>query len=262
MASDSTLPGVGIYKASDNTLSPKLNFYYHVDDALQFYLTTGKGYHSNDTRSVVVEDGYKSLPSCYGADFGSVFKPTKNIIINAAVWYIYLGQEFVYSGDGGFVEFNGKTRRVGFDFTGRYQPIKSLYFDVDLNYAHGRAVDEAKGQDYIPLAPKWTSTGGITYINKNGLNGSFRYRYVGDRAGNEDYSLTAVGYFITDAVLNYTKPRYEVGLVINNVFNTRWKETQFDTETRLKGEAAPVDEICFTPGTPFSAKLSFSYFFK
>lgn len=262
LARDTTLPGVGIYKAHNNTPSPKLNFYYHVDNALQFYLTTGKGYHSNDTRSVIVENGYKSLPSCYGADLGSVFKPTKNIIINAAVWYIYLGQEFVYSGDGGFVEFNGKTRRVGFDFTGRYQPVKSFYFDVDLNYAHGRAIDEAKGKDYIPLAPKWTSTGGVTYINKNGLNGSFRYRYVGDRAGNEDYSLTATGYFITDAVLNYTKPRYEVGLIINNVFNTRWKETQFDTVTRLKAEATPVDEICFTPGTPFSAKLSFSYFFK
>ena len=89
-----------------------------------------------------------------------------------------------------------------------------------------------------------------------------RYRYVGDRPGNEDYSLTAVGYFITDAVLNYTKPKYEIGLVINNIFNTQWKETQFATETRLKSETQPVDEICFTPGTKFAAKLSFSYFFK
>lgn len=260
-ASDSTLPGVGTYKASNNTLSPKLNFYYHVDDALQFYLTTGKGFHSNDTRSVVVEDGYKSLPSCYGADLGTVFKPAKNLLINAALWYIYLQQEFVYSGDGGFVEFSGKTRRLGFDFSGRYQPIRSLYFDVDVNYAHGRAVEKTKGEDYIPLAPKWTSTGGITYVNKTGLNGSFRYRYVGDRPGNEDYSLTASGYFITDAVVNYTKPKFEIGLVINNVFNTQWKETQFATETRLKNEPAPVDEICFTPGTPFNLKLSFLYFF-
>jgi len=73
-----------------------------------------------------------------------------------------------------------------------------------------------------------------------------------------NYSRTASGYFITDAVLNYTRPKYEIGLVVNNVFNTKWKETQFDTETRLKGEANAVNEICFTPGTPFSAKLSVS----
>jgi len=259
---DSTLPGAGTYKANANTLSPKLNLYYHTKNGLQFYLTTGKGFHSNDARSVVAEHGYQSLPSAYSVDLGTVFKPAKNVLINAAIWYIYLQQEFVYSGDGGFVEFNGKTRRLGFDFSGRFQPIRSLYFDVDANYAHGRTVDEVKGENYIPLAPIWTNSGGITYLNRNGLNGSFRYCYIAARPANEDYSLTAEGYFITDAVLNYTKPKYEIGLAINNIFNTKWKETQFATVTRLKNEAVPVEDICFTPGTPFNVKVSFIYFFK
>lgn len=119
-------------------------------------------------------------------------------------------------------------------------------------------MDEVKGQDYIPLAPVWTSTGGITYTAKKGINGSLRYRHISDRPANEDYSLTATGYFITDAVINYTGNNYELGLVINNIFNTKWKETQFDTVTRLKGELQPIDEICFTPGTPFAARLSLS----
>lgn len=261
LQTDSTLPGIGKYTANANTLSPKINLYYHVNEKMQFYLTTGRGFHSNDTRGVVVENGQKILPAAYGADLGTVFKPAKTVLINAAVWYINLEQEFVYSGDGGSVDFNGRTRRFGFDFSGRYQPVKSLYFDADINYAHGRAVDALKGQNYIPLAPVWTSTGGITYTSKSGINGSLRYRYTGDRAGNEDYSLTAVGYLITDAVINYTKPKYEIGLVVNNIFDTKWKETQFDTETRLRNEPAPVDEICFTPGTPFAAKFSFTYFF-
>ena len=82
------------------------------------------------------------------------------------------------------------------------------------------------------------------------------------RPANEDYSLVAIGYFITDAVFNYTRPKYEIGLVINNVLNTTWKETYFDTLTHLKGKATPVDEIRFTPGIRFTAKLSFSIFFK
>ena len=114
---------------------------------------------------------------------------------------------------------------------------------------------------YIPLAPVWTSAGGITFTNKEGFNGSLRYRYIADRPANEDYSLIAQGYFITDAVINYTKSKYEIGLVINNILNTKWKETQFATKTRLNGEAQPVDEICFTPGTKFAAKLTFTCFF-
>ena len=173
-----------------------------------------------------------------------------------------LKQEFVYSGDGGIVEITGKTKRIGLDGSVRYEPIKSLYVDVDVNYANGRYTDEPKGQDYIPLAPIWSTTGGIMYKNKNGLNGGLRYRYLSDRPAIEDYSLTAKGYFVTDAVLNYTKPRYEIGLRVNNIFNTQWKETQFATETRLQNETNSITEVCFTPGTKFMAFLGVSYFFK
>ena len=261
LATDTTLHGVGIYGAHDNIVSPKLSFYYHVNDRTEFYLTTGKGFHSNDTRAVVAQNGVQVLPAAYGADLGTVCKPAKNVVINAAIWYIYLQQEFVYGGDGGTVDFSGRTRSIGADFSGRYQPFRFLYIDADVNYAHGRSIDDAKGQDYIPLAPVWSSTGGITYTSKKGLNGSIRYRYLADRPANEDYSLTATGYFITDAVINYTQQRYEIGLTVNNIFDTKWKETQFDTVTRLKGEAAPVDEICFTPGTPFAAQLSLRVLF-
>jgi hypothetical protein len=262
LASDTLYPGTGRYKVNDHSLNPKLSFYYDRNENLEFYLSLGKGFHSNDARAVVAGKGTLSLPAAYGSDLGTVFKPAKNLIINAALWYILLDQEFVYGGDGGTVEFRGKTQRIGFDFSSRYQPLRYLFLDLDLNYAHGRSVDGAKGQNFIPLAPVWTSTGGITYSKEQGFNGSLRYRFMGDRPANTNNTLVATGYFVTDFVLNYTKKNYEIGLTINNVLNTKWKETQFDTITRLKTESAPVDEICFTPGTPFAARLSFSVFFK
>ncbi len=262
LVSDSTLHGIGIYKVSDNIFSPKLNFYYYANEKTEFYLSTGRGFHSNDTRAVVVKNGTKVLPAAYGVDLGTVFKPVNKLIINAAIWYIYLQQEFVYGGDGGTVDFNGRTSRVGFDFTGRYQPIQSLYFDMDINYAHGRSIDNPKGRNYIPLAPTWSSAGGITYANKSDINGCLRYRYLANRPANSNNSLSALGYFINDLVVNCTKSKYEIGLTISNIFNTKWKETQFATVTRLKGETQPLDEICFTPGTPFAAKISLSLFFK
>ncbi|WDF75957.1 TonB-dependent receptor plug domain-containing protein [Mucilaginibacter sp. KACC 22773] len=261
LATDSTLNGIGVYTANNNIVSPKLNFYYRVNDKTELYLLTGKGFHSNDTRVVVAQGGLQTLPAAYGADLGTVFKPAKNLLFNAALWYSYLQKEYVYAGDGGSVEFSGRTRRIGLDLSGRYQPLKSLYFDADVNYAHGRSLDDPAGANYIPLAPVWSSTGGITYTFKNGFNGSLRYRYLADRAANADYSLVAKGYFINDLVLNYTRPKYEIGLTINNLFNVQWKETQFETVTRLKNQA-PVDGIAFTAGTKFAALLHLSYFFK
>lgn len=261
LADDATLSGEGIYTANNNVVSPKVNLYYQATDKTQFYLLLGKGFHSNDARVVVVEKGGQTLPAAYGADMGTVFKLSKSLLFNAAVWYSYLQKEYVYAGDGGTVEFSGRTRRVGFDFSGRFQPVAALYVDADVNYAHGRSIDDPKGENYIPLAPVWSSTGGVTWLLKNGINGSFRYRYLGDRAANEDYSLTAKGYFVNDLVLNYTRAKFEVGLTINNVFNVKWKETQFETVTRLKGEQ-PVDGVAFTAGTKFAALAHVSYFFR
>lgn len=261
-AGDTTLHGLGVYKANNNTISPKLNFYYQATDKTELYLSTGKGFHSNDARVVVAVNGLQTLPAAYGADLGTVFKPANNLLINAAIWYIYLQKEYVYGGDGGTVDFSGRTQRFGFDLSTRYQPVRPIFFDLDLNYAHGRSLDDPAGKNYIPLAPVLSSTAGITYTNKNGFNSSLRYRYLSDRPANEDYTLTAQGYFVNDLVINYTQKKYEIGLTINNLFNVQWKETQFDTKTRLKHEATPVDGIAFTPGTKFAAVLHLSYFFK
>jgi len=108
----------------------------------------------------------------------------------------------------------------------------------------------------IPLAPKFSSIGGLTVRCKNGLNGSLRYRYLDHRPANEDSSVVAEGYFLMDVVLNYTKSKFEVGISAENLFDVAWKEAQFDTESRMFNETQPVSEIHFTPRTPFFAKSS------
>ena len=248
-------------KANAGILSPKLNFYYQLNDKTQLYLTTGRGFHSNDTRVVVQTGGTEILPAAYGADLGIILKPTPDLLLQGAVWYLKLDQEFVYVGDEGVVEPSGKSRRVGMDISARYQPVKWLFIDADANYSNGRAIEEMKGENYLPLAPVFTSIGGITYKSSKGLNAAIRYRYMGDRPANEDNSVIAKGYFVTDAVVSYERKRFEVGLSVQNLFDVRWKETQFDTESKLQNETTPVSEIHFTPGSPFFFKTHISFFF-
>ena len=242
-------------------VSPKLNLYYTFNPRVQLYLNTGRSFHSNDTRVVVPQGGREILPPAYGSDLGVIFKPFPKLLINAAAWYLWLQQEFVYVGDAGVVEPGGRTRRQGIDVSMRYQITKNLYADIDLNTAKPRAIGELEGQNYLPLAPTFTSTGGLSLQTAKGFSGSLRYRYIGDRPANEDNSIVAKGYFVTDMQANYARKAYNIGLSVQNLFNTRWKETQFATESRLQTEAAPVEEIHFTPGTPFFARLSLTLFF-
>jgi len=246
---------------SKTILSPKLNIQYTVNKKVQLFIKTGKGFHSNDSRVVVANNGKEILPAAYGADLGIILKPTDKLLLNIAAWYLYLQQEFVYVGDAGVVEPSGKTSRQGVDVILRYQFTKNLLANMNYNFTKARAIGEPKNTDYIPLAPVATSTGGIYYKAKMGLNGGLSYRYIKNRPTNEDNSIVAKGYFLLDAALNYTKKNYEIGIAFENLLNTKWNEAQFATESRLMNEAVPVEELHYTPGTPFFARLKFAVFF-
>lgn len=250
-----------ISQAHSTILSPKFNIDYRLNDKVQLYLYNGRGFHSNDTRVAVQENGRKVLPPAYGTDLGGIFKLGRKLVLQSAIWYLWLDQEFVYVGDEGVVEAGGQTRRFGADISARYEVVKGLYADLDLSLANPRAQHVEKRESYLPLAPRFTSVGGLTYRKTAGWNGSLRYRYMDNRPANEDYSIVAKGYFIIDAAVNYSMPKWEAGISVQNMLNTKWKETQFDTESRLQYEPAPVSEIHFTPGTPFFARLSFTLYF-
>ena len=248
-------------KSNSTIFSPKLRMNYRINENVQLYSYFGKGFHSNDTRVAVVENGKKVLPPALGTDFGGIFKIGKKLILQSAVWYLWLDQEFVYVGDEAVVEEGGKTERMGIDITARYEIYKNWFADFNLSLAKPRSLNVPADENLIPLAPKLVSTGGITYRKETGFNGSLRYRLMGDRPANEDNSVVAKGYFVWDGTVNYTSKNWELGVSVQNIFNVKWKETQFDTESRLYNETLPISEIHFTPGTPFFSKLSFTYFF-
>jgi outer membrane receptor protein involved in Fe transport len=246
---------------SENIVSPKLSLTYSFNNTLQLYIKTGTGFHSNDTRVAVTNQPGKSLPRAYAIDLGTFFKPINKLLINAAIWALDLEQEFVYVGDEAVVEPSGYTRRYGADLSARYQMLPWLYFDVDANYTVPRSVNDRAGENFIPLAPTITSIGGITTKFKNGYNTSIRYRYVGDRPANEDNSVVAPGYGLVDAVISLTRSKYEIGITMENILNVEWNEAQFDTESKLMDEPAPVSELHYTPGTPFFIKGTLTVFF-
>jgi outer membrane receptor for Fe3+-dicitrate len=242
-------------------VSPKLNFIYSQNNNLQFFLKSGLGFHSNDTRVVVAQTGKEILPTAFGIDLGTIFKPFSKLVVNSALWYLDLQQEFVYVGDAGVVEPSGKSRRMGVDLGIRYQLTDYLLLDADANYTYARSINELKGQDYIPLAPDFTATGGLSIIKWNGFSGGLQCRYLKTRPANEDNSIIAKGYMISDMNINYEYRKFVFGVSAENIFSTKWNETQFATESRLLDETDSVEEIHFTPGIPFFLKGKITYKF-
>jgi outer membrane cobalamin receptor len=242
-------------------LSPKLNFSFSVSPTIRLFFENGIGFHSNDTRVILNNDVRDILPKVYGTDVGVILKPIKALLLKTTLWHLYSEQEFVYVGDAGIVEPGGETRRMGIEISARYQLNKWLFADADINWTRARTIGSAKGEDHVPLAPSVTSVGGLTVGTKNKFSGSLRYRVIGDRPANEDYTVTAKGYFLTDIVLALNFRQIDLTLSIENLFDSNWNEAQFDTESRLQNESIPVSELHFTPGTPRFIKAGINFKF-
>lgn len=253
---DNHLENTGEGTVGKSRVSPKLSFYYTPKPSLQLYVKSGMGFHSNDARSVVSGEAGNALPRAIGYEAGSTFLLAKRILVNVSLWGLDLENELVYVGDEGIVEISGATRRIGVDFAVRMEITRNIFADADLNYNYGRYRDLPNEENFIPLAPALTSTGGLSYKSEKGLNASLRYRYIDSRPANENNTVQAIGYFLMDAVVNYDVKAFTFGITGENLLNAKWNEAQFDTESRLNNETMSVSELHYTPGSPFFVKAS------
>jgi hypothetical protein len=280
--------------AQQTILSPKANLVVSPTRRLDVFVNAGSGFHSNDARDVILgqrvedlvrdlrRDGLdeaqidaalvsqnldpaqreaETLPRATGGELGFQVRPTNRLLLAAAAWVLDLEREFVYVGDGGFTELSGATRRYGLDLEARLQLRPWLWADADVNLARGFFKDAPDDERDIALAPRVTSTGGLTLRHPRGLDGSLRYRHVGDRPANEAGTVTAAGYTLVDALATWRRGPVGLTMAVENLLDVAWNEAQFDTESRLRNEAEPVSELHFTPGTPRSLRLGVSYHF-
>ncbi len=258
---DQKTASTGTSKINDAFISPKFSLSYTPSHQLQVFAKYGDGFHSNDIRLAIFNEANPLMTRATGVDLGFIYKPSSKLMFNATLWHLDLEQELVYVGDAGIVEPSGETNRYGLELGARIAPIKYWNLRVDANFTRARSIGEAEGEDLIPLAPKVTSLAQLSFKYPSGLFGGLKYRYMGDRPANEDNSIVAQGYFITDLNLGYSLKKVDFSIIVENLFDVEWNETQFATESRLASESNPVEEIHFTPGTPFFIRGKVTYTF-
>lgn len=288
-----TLPHASGY-AQQSILSPKASLAFSPARTLDLFLNFGTGFHSNDARDIVIDRrvadlarDYRrqglgeeeieqrlvdqnfdpdhrsttTLPRAIGGEAGLRARPVSSLNLALAAWLLDLEREFVYVGDGGFTELSGRSRRYGVDVEARLGLRSWLSADADLNLSRGVLRDEPADANAIPLAPRLTSTGGLTVLHPRGYEGSLRYVHVGDRPAGEDGTVTAQGYTLLNLLGAYQAGRFRVNVMLENLLDTAWNEAQFETESRLPGERVPVSELHFTPGNPRNVRVGVAFLF-
>ncbi len=251
-ATPPAVPTTGAVQSS--IVNPKLTVVISPTPSWEIYLNGGGGFHSNDARGVIASDGAGALPRAWGAEVGSRVNVDNRLDLSAALWFLYLQDEFVFDQDTGGTSENGASRRYGLDFLARWNIYKRWFWaDLDLSLAHATYVVNYGNGTSIALAPLETVTADVSMALPMGLRARLAMRQIGDRPATQDGTLTAPGYCIFDFTAAYRWHFLEVMLSVQNLFNSTWREAQFATISRLPGEPpAGVNDVNFTPGAPIN----------
>src|SRR5690606_6569371 len=118
----------------DGIFSPKASISYTPSNYFQVYGKAGYGFHSNDTRISIYEEGRDLLAKAVGADLVVLLNPTRGIFVHVALWALQSDEELVYVGDARIIEPSGQSFRYGVDLGLRFQLTNQIYARFDGNY--------------------------------------------------------------------------------------------------------------------------------
>jgi TonB family protein len=245
-------------------VSPKATAIVSPIKELDLFANYGRGFHSNDVRTVIEGTATTLMSTATGYEAGTTIRPVKGLSLSAVGYVMNIQSELTIDGDTASTTPAGPTQRYGGEFNGRYNFQNHIFADASLSVSHARYTDAADinaGQSYVTLAPRrfFTAGAGIRQpIKQFIILGSVHMRSMADRPATQNWSpnggvgLTATGFTMVDMEVGLRWRNIEVLGEMFNVANVLWREGQFAVDSRLplENSARPPTGISFTPGIP------------
>lgn len=233
--------------AQASMTSPKAGIVLGPWYRTEFYGNAGYGLHSNDIRGATIsvdpvdkvtpQERVPLLVRSKGAEIGIRTKAVEGLTSSLALFVLDFDSELLFVGDAGTTEASRPSRRVGIEWTNQYQLLPWMRFDLDLAHTRARFTDFDVAGNFIPGAPAWVGSGGVTFGGDSGWFGALRARYFGPRPLIEDDSVRSQSSLIFNARAGY---RFDSGLRLQldvlNLFNARTNQIEYYYLSRLPGE--------------------------
>ena len=235
--------------ASDGIVSPKATIIFTPLSGWSIFLNYGRGFHSPDIRDIV-RNSNAGLPDAHIGELSTRIRMGRWFDLAASFWLAYVEDEVFFDPDLGRSVGQGESRRLGGELEVRWAPWDFLMVYADVGYTDARLVSE---DTPIVGSPRLTITGGAALRGFHGFRANLRVRHIGARPldkGKFSDSATVV-----DLLAGYEYTWFAVDLVVENLFNSPWKDAQYYYLSRYRPDIEnPEPGYHFTPGTPFSIK--------
>ncbi len=254
-------------RARDGVTSPKAGIVFGPFNRTEFFANIGEGFHSNDLRGVTITTDPNDratalanvplLVKSQGGEIGLRTRIVPGFESSFAFFMLDYDSELLFVGDAGTTEASRPSRRIGFEWTNRYQYNAWLGFDLNLAHTRARFTDFDPAGDHIPGAATTVVSAGVTFGESLGWFGAMKLRYFGARPLIEDDSVRSGSTTLVNARIGY---RFENGMRIwldaINLFNARSNQIAYFYESRLPGEPGPVTDRHIHPVEPLALRVT------
>lgn len=247
--------------ASDSIVSPKFTMILGPWRTTELFFNLGQGFHSNDARGTTIKvdpsdgvtpvDSVNPLVKARGAEVGFRTMPVESLQLSGSIWRLNIDSELLFVGDGGTTEPSRESHRSGVELSAYYAPLSWLILDADVAWSHARFADDDPAGDRIPNAVDRVASLGLAVNHPGGWSGGARLRYIGPAALIEDNSVRSSASVLLNLEAGY---RFTSGVKLRldllNALDRRANDITYFYESRLRNEAAPVEDVHFHPVEP------------
>lgn len=249
----------------DSIISPKLSVVAGPWRNTELYLNAGYGFHSNDGRGATMRVdpltrtaalAADPLVRTRGAELG--LRTGGNRFSTAVgVWGLELDSELLFVGDAGTTEATRPSRRHGVEVDAHVALGRSFALDVDYAWSAAEFRDHAPEGNLIPGSITTAASVALSGGDAERVEGEVRVRYFGPRPLVEDGSIRSEGSALVSARMSVPAAfGTRLQLDLFNALDSDASDIDYFYTSRLRGEAAPVDDIHTHPVEPRSLRVA------
>jgi len=240
---------------------PKGSLIFTPFNNWEFYASAGRGFHSNDFRSV--PGGGDFLTASKGEEIGIRANPIEGLTTTVTLFQMEFKSELTYDPEAGQTSAGPPSKRTGVEINTTYQPFDWLEFYGSVAFTHARYTDfdpTTHIGDYIPDAPSVIGNLGIYVRNVGPWFGALEFRYLGEHPlddtntvksdGDKEWNMN-IGYDFGEGL--------KAQLGIFNLFDSKDDAAEYYYTDRLPGEPAEgVADLHIHPLEPRAFRLTVS----
>ena len=250
--------GTNAGSGNQTVFQPKGSLIFTPINELEFYVSAGRGFHSNDFRSVPGGGGF--LTPSKGQEIGVRANPFKGLTATMTLFQMEFKSELTYDPEAGQTSAGRPSKRTGVEFNTTYQAFDWLEIYGSIALTHARYTDIDPAGQFIPEAPSIIGQLGIYVRDAGPWFGALELRYLGKHSLIEDNSVTSKGDQEWNMNIGYDFGEgLKAQLGIFNLLDSKDNAAEYYYADRLPGEpAAGVPDLHIHPLEPRAFRLTLS----